>query len=100
MVVEGPLGAHAALLTLLPTALRDRECGAAALAGRHTGAVLHGVRAGDRCRETGFVFVKLLCEALCLPSTHLYPELFRHQQRWENVKYLCWSEARRFACET
>lgn len=52
VVVEGALRAHAALLTLLPTALRDGEGGATALAGRHAGAVLHGVGAGDRCRET------------------------------------------------
>lgn len=99
MVVEGPLRAHAALLTLLPTALRDREGGAAALAGRHTGAILHGVRAGDRCRETGFLLVKLLCgysahawvnksrcPRLCAFLRHiLYSELFRHQKQWEHV---------------
>lgn len=51
MVVEGFLGADAALLTLLPTVLRDGEGGAAALAGRHTGPVLHGGGTGDRCRE-------------------------------------------------
>lgn len=48
MVVEGLLRADAALLTLLPTVLRDREGGATALAGRDAGAVLHGGRTGDR----------------------------------------------------
>lgn len=52
MIVEGPLRADAALLTLLPAVLRDREGGATALAGRHAGAILHGGRTGDRCRET------------------------------------------------
>lgn len=51
MVVEGSLGAHTALLTLLRTVLWDGEGGAAALAGRHTGAVLHAGRTGDRCSE-------------------------------------------------
>lgn len=49
VVVEGVLWADAALLTLDATALRDGEGGAAALAGRDTGAVLHGVRTGDSC---------------------------------------------------
>lgn len=39
---------HAALLTLLPTMLRDGEGGATAPAGGHTGTVLHGGRTGDR----------------------------------------------------
>lgn len=51
MVVEGSLRTDAALLTLFPTVLRDGEGGATALAGRHTGAILHGGRTGDRCRE-------------------------------------------------
>lgn len=51
VVVEGSLRADAALLTLLPTVLRDGQGGAAALAGRHTGAVLHGFRTGERCRD-------------------------------------------------
>lgn len=51
MVVEGSLRADAALLTLLPTVLRDGEGGAPPLAGRHTGAVLHGGRTGDGCSE-------------------------------------------------
>lgn len=47
VVVEGSRGAHATLLTLLPTMLQDREGGATALAGRHTGTILHGGRTGD-----------------------------------------------------
>lgn len=50
MVVEGSLGADAALLALLPTLLlRDGEGRATVLAGRHAGAVLHGGRTVDRC---------------------------------------------------
>lgn len=49
VVVEGVLRADAALLTLDTAALWDGEGGAAALAGRDTGAILHGVRTGDSC---------------------------------------------------
>lgn len=51
LVVEGPRGADAALLALVPTLLRDGQGGAAALAGGHAGAVLHGGRTGDGCRD-------------------------------------------------
>lgn len=47
VVVEGSRRAHAALFTLLPTMLRDGEGGATALAGRHTGTILHGGRTGE-----------------------------------------------------
>lgn len=47
VVVEGSRRTHAALLTLLPTMLRDGEGGATALAGRHTGTILHGGGTGD-----------------------------------------------------
>lgn len=55
MVVEGTLRADTALLTLPAAALRDREGRASALAGRDTGAILHGVRAGDGCTHRGGV---------------------------------------------
>lgn len=52
VVVEGVLRADAALLTLDAAALRDGEGGATALAGRDTGAVLHGVGTSDSCTRT------------------------------------------------
>lgn len=52
VVVEGVLRANAALLTLDAAALWDGEGGATALAGRDTGAVLHGVRTSDSCTQT------------------------------------------------
>jgi len=48
VVVEGPLRADAAFLTLLSTILRDGEGGAPPLTGGHAGAVLQGGRTGDR----------------------------------------------------
>lgn len=50
VIVEGALRTDTALFTLLPTVLRDGEGGAAALAGGHTGAILHGGRTGDGCK--------------------------------------------------
>lgn len=50
VIVEGTQRTDATFLTLLVTVLRDREGGATALAGGHTGAVLHVGRTGDSCR--------------------------------------------------
>lgn len=52
MVVEGSRRTHAALLTLLPTTLRDGEGGAAGPTGGHTGTILHGGRTGDGYNST------------------------------------------------
>lgn len=51
VVVEGSRRTHAALLTLLPTMLRDREGRATALTGGHTGTIPHGGRTGDCCHR-------------------------------------------------
>lgn len=57
VVVEGPQRTGAALLTVPPTVLWERQGGALLLAGGDAGTVLHGGRTGDHCKHKILLFV-------------------------------------------